>query len=92
MFDGAAAARQLAADGYHVAILSSSGSGEALAKDLGGIRVTGTNESDADLLSLIENTLSNCGRIDALINSAGHGPRGPILELTDQEWHRSSGR
>jgi len=23
-----------------------------------------------------------------LVNSAGHGPRGPIVELTDDDWHR----
>ena len=23
-----------------------------------------------------------------LVNSAGHGPRAPILELTDEDWHR----
>ena len=40
---GAAAARRLAADGYQVAILSSSGKGEALAKELGGLGVTGSN-------------------------------------------------
>jgi NAD(P)-dependent dehydrogenase (short-subunit alcohol dehydrogenase family) len=39
---GAAAARRLAHDGYKVAILSSSGKGEALAKELGGIGVTGS--------------------------------------------------
>lgn len=38
---GAAAAEQLSADGFKVAILSHSGKGEALAKDLGGIGVTG---------------------------------------------------
>jgi NAD(P)-dependent dehydrogenase (short-subunit alcohol dehydrogenase family) len=27
------------------------------------------------------------GRIDVLVNSAGHGPRAPILELTDEQWH-----
>ena len=37
---GAAAARKLAKDGFRVAILSSSGKGEALAKELGGIGVT----------------------------------------------------
>ena len=38
---GAGAARKLAQDGFHVAILSSSGKGEALAHQLGGIGVTG---------------------------------------------------
>lgn len=28
------------------------------------------------------------GRIDALVNSAGHGPRAPVLELTDEDWHK----
>jgi len=27
------------------------------------------------------------GRIDALVNSAGHGPRAPITEITDEQWH-----
>ena len=38
---GAAAARRLAADGFGVAILSSSGKGEALAAELGGVGITG---------------------------------------------------
>ncbi|MDW3543805.1 SDR family NAD(P)-dependent oxidoreductase, partial [Escherichia coli] len=43
---GAAAARRLAADGFRVAILSSSGKGEALAGELGGIGFTGSNQSN----------------------------------------------
>jgi NAD(P)-dependent dehydrogenase (short-subunit alcohol dehydrogenase family) len=39
---GAAAARKLAADGFAVAVLSSSGKGEALGKELGGIGFTGS--------------------------------------------------
>ena len=27
------------------------------------------------------------GRIDALVNSAGHGPRDEILKITDEQWH-----
>ena len=46
---GAAAARRLAQDGHKVAILSSSGKGEALARELGGIGVTGSNQSNDDL-------------------------------------------
>lgn len=38
---GAECARRLACDGYKVAILSSSGKGEALAGELGGLGVTG---------------------------------------------------
>jgi NAD(P)-dependent dehydrogenase (short-subunit alcohol dehydrogenase family) len=42
---GAAAATRLAADGFHVGILSSSGKGAALAGQLGGVGVTGSNQS-----------------------------------------------
>jgi len=85
---GAGAARKLAEDGFRVAILSSSGKGEALAKELGGIGVTGSNQSNDDLKSLVDATMDKWGRIDALVNSAGHGPRAPILDLTDEDWHR----
>ena len=83
---GAAAARRLAADGYRVAILSSSGKGEALAADLGGIGVTGSNQVAADVERVVAETLARWGRIDVLVNSAGHGPRKPILDLTDADW------
>ncbi len=85
---GAGAARRLAADGFRVAILSSSGKGEALAKELGGVGVTGSNQSSADLERLVDRTMAAWGRIDVLVNSAGHGPRAPILELSDEDWHR----
>lgn len=84
---GAGAARRLAADGFKVAILSSSGKGEALAGELGGFGVTGSNQSNDDLKRLVEGTLERWGRIDVLVNSAGHGPRKPILDITDEDWH-----
>ncbi|WP_257167284.1 SDR family oxidoreductase [Bradyrhizobium sp. SRS-191] len=84
---GAAAARRLAADGFQIAILSSSGKGEALAAELGGLGVTGSNKSNDDLRRLVDGAMSRWGRIDVLVNSAGHGPRAPILELTDEQWH-----
>lgn len=85
---GAAAARKLAADGYRVAILSSSGKGEALAAELGGLGVTGSNRSPEDLARLVDATLQQWGRIDAVVNSAGHGPKGPLLEISDADWQR----
>jgi NAD(P)-dependent dehydrogenase (short-subunit alcohol dehydrogenase family) len=84
---GAAAAKRLAADGFKVAILSASGKGEALAKTLGGIGVTGSNQSPEDLAKLVDLTLAAWGRIDVLVNSGSHGPRKPILDLTDEDWH-----
>lgn len=83
---GAAAARRLAADGFDVAILSSSGKSEALAAELGGLGVTGSNQVPDDLSRLVELTMERWGRVDVLVNSAGHGPRAPILEITDDQW------
>ncbi|MFT4182105.1 MAG: SDR family oxidoreductase [Rhizobium sp.] len=85
---GAAAAKRLAADGFKVAILSSSGKGEELAKALGGIGVTGSNQSNDDIARLVDLAVASWGRIDVLVNSAGHGPRAPILDITDEDWHR----
>jgi NAD(P)-dependent dehydrogenase (short-subunit alcohol dehydrogenase family) len=84
---GAETARRLAADGFNVAILSSSGKGEALARALNGVGITGSNLVVADLQKLVEAALAHWGRIDVLVNSAGHGPRAPLLEITDEQWH-----
>jgi len=83
---GAAAARRLAADGFRVGILSSSGKGAELAEELGGIGVTGSNQSLEDVGLLVDLVRCRWGRIDVLINSAGHGPRAPLLELSDEQW------
>ncbi len=84
---GADSARRLAADGFKVGILSSSGKGEALAHELGGVGITGSNQSNDDLQKLVDAAMSHWGRIDVLVNSAGHGPRAAVLELTDEDWH-----
>jgi NAD(P)-dependent dehydrogenase (short-subunit alcohol dehydrogenase family) len=49
----AGAAEKLAADGFRVAILSSSGKGQSLAQELGGVSVTGCNRSNKDFQQLI---------------------------------------
>ncbi len=85
---GAAAARRLAADGFAVSVLSSSGKGEALGVELGGTGTTGSNQSAADVQRFVDTTMQKFGRIDVLVNSAGHGPRAPLLEISDDDWHK----
>jgi NAD(P)-dependent dehydrogenase (short-subunit alcohol dehydrogenase family) len=83
---GAAATRRLARDGFKVGVLSSSGKGEALGIELGGFGVTGSNLDEQALQQLADGALQRWGRIDVLVNSAGHGPKGDLLALTDAQW------
>jgi NAD(P)-dependent dehydrogenase (short-subunit alcohol dehydrogenase family) len=84
---GADTARRLHADGFQIGILSASGKGEALAKELGGIGHTGSNLEVASHQALVDKAMAKWGRVDVLVNSAGHGPKGPVLEISDDEWH-----
>jgi NAD(P)-dependent dehydrogenase (short-subunit alcohol dehydrogenase family) len=71
-----------------VAILSPSGRGAVLAEELGGLGLTGSNLEPADLQRLVAAAVARWGRIDAVINSAGHGPKGDLLALSDADWQR----
>lgn len=85
---GAAIAKKLAADGYRVAVMSSSGKGEALGKSLGGIGFTGSATDPVALKNFVELAHKELGRIDAVVNSAAHPPKGDLLALTDEDWHK----
>lgn len=85
---GAACARRLAGEGFAVAIMSSSGKGEALARELAGLGFTGSNLEPADLKRFTDMTLEKYGRIDAVVSSAGHGPKGAVLDISDDDWQR----
>ncbi len=84
---GADAARRLHADGVEVAILSASGKGEALASELGGVGHTGSNLETESFQALADKAMERWGRIDIVINSAGHGPKGAVLDISDEDWH-----
>lgn len=85
---GAAIARELAAQHYRVAVLSSSGRGEALGKELGGLGFTGSVTDPAALASMVEAVVNTWGRVDAVINSAPHPPKGDLLQISDADWHK----
>ena len=84
---GAAIARELSADGYRLALMSNGGGAETLAAELGGVGLTGSVTESDDLAGLVERTMSEYGRIDAVVNNTGHAPKGPLLDLTDADWH-----
>ena len=84
---GADSARNLAEKGYRVGVMSSSGRGEALGKELGGVGVTGSNRNPADLERFVGEAMDRWGRIDGIVNCAGHGPRGDLLDISDEDWH-----
>ncbi len=84
---GAAVARELAASGYRVSLLSSSGGALSLARELDGIGMTGSVTAPEDLTRLVESTLAHYGRIDAVVNNTGHPPKGDLLNISDADWH-----
>ncbi len=72
---GAAAARKLVQDGFQVAVLSSSGEGEALGRELGGIGLTGSNQSSEDLQKLVDQTMARWGRMTCWSTAQATVPR-----------------
>jgi NAD(P)-dependent dehydrogenase (short-subunit alcohol dehydrogenase family) len=84
---GAAIARELAAAGYNLALLSASGGAVALAEELGAFGLTGSVTSNEDLQKLVDGAMEKYGRIDAVVNNTGHPPKGQLLEIPDDEWH-----
>ena len=83
---GANAAKHLHTKGYKIAIMSASGKGESLANQLGGIGFTGSNLNTKDIRNFINKVREIYGKIDILVNSAGHGPKGEILDISDEDW------
>ena len=84
---GADAAKLISKNGYNVAVLSSSGKAEVLGKKINGFGFTGSNLNINDLKKFIELVIKKYKRIDVLVNSAGHGPKGDILKLSDEDWY-----
>ena len=84
---GAAIARELVASDYDLALMSNSGGAETLADELGGIGMTGSVTDVGDLEALVNRTMDTYGHVDAVINNTGHPPKGPLLEISDADWH-----
>ena len=86
---GAAIARELAAEGYALALLSPSGAAERLADELGAFGLTGSVTEPADLERLVAATMERHGRVDAVVNNTGPIAKGDLLDIDDDTWHAS---
>lgn len=84
---GRGMAAVLAQAGYRVSLLDINGTIEGVARELGGIATVGSLTNPDDLARLVDATLEHYGRIDAVINGAGHAKNDELLQVTDQEWH-----
>lgn len=83
---GAACARELAARGYRVALMSLSERAVLLAEELGGVGLRGSVTETADLQRLVDAAMAKYGRVDAVVNNTGHAPKGDLLAITDDDW------
>ncbi|ETW94594.1 MAG: hypothetical protein ETSY1_34160 [Candidatus Entotheonella factor] len=68
---GAAIARELAARGYRLALMSRSEGSLHLAEELGGVGIQGSVTDVADINALVALTMETYGRIDAVVNNSG---------------------
>jgi NAD(P)-dependent dehydrogenase (short-subunit alcohol dehydrogenase family) len=85
---GAAIAKELAANGYSLALMSPSGAAEELANSLGGVGMKGSVTEVDDLQKLVDLAMERYGRIDAVVNHTGNPPKGPLLEIPDADWYK----
>ena len=86
---GAACARELAENNYHVVLMSTTDSVLVLADELGGKGLVGDVTNSDDLQKLIDLAVESYGQVDAVINNTGHPPKGELLEITDADWRQA---
>ena len=84
---GEACARELASRNYSVVLMSRSDAIHGLAQEIGGIAMQGSSDNLDDLQQLVQLATKTHGRIDAVVNNTGHPKKGPLLELSDADWH-----
>jgi NAD(P)-dependent dehydrogenase (short-subunit alcohol dehydrogenase family) len=98
---GAACARELAARGYKLVLMSRSEAAATLASELGGVGLQGSVTEVGDLKRVVGVALEQCGRIDAVVNNTGHAPgsatptgrrfdpaaEAHLLDIPDPDWH-----
>ena len=83
---GAACARQLATDGYRVALMARSEQVQDLAQEVDGLAVRGDLTQPRDIARLIDAVGERWGRLDVLVNNTGDAARGDPETLPDAAW------
>ena len=86
---GAATAMRLSHEGWKVVLadVDSAMLGN-VAKPTNGLAVTCDVGVEEDVQRLIDTSLDQFGRIDAIVSNAGINPRGPLSELSLETWNR----
>lgn len=86
---GAATARRLAQDGFGVCLTGRRAEPlEALAKELGGLAVSGDTSEPDEIAAAVAATVERYGRLDALVCCAGTGATGAVADQTLERWNR----
>ncbi|MER5255773.1 SDR family oxidoreductase [Streptomyces sp. NPDC002855] len=84
---GRGIATELAEAGYRLSLLDIDPAIGDFARELGAIATVGSLTAPDDLARLVDTTLATHGRIDAVVNGAGHARNDALLAVTDQDWH-----
>ncbi|MFJ2745731.1 SDR family oxidoreductase [Streptomyces sp. NPDC087440] len=83
---GRGIATELTKAGHTVSLLDLDPAVTALADELGGLATVGSLTEPADLKRFVDTTLDRYGRIDAVVNGAGHAANDTLLKVTDEQW------
>jgi len=85
---GLGAAQTLAAEGWNLVLMSRSDAVERVAQDLGATALRGDVTNPDDLAALVDLALQCHGKIDGAVINTGHAPKGDLLAIPDQDWHK----
>ncbi|MCX5203018.1 SDR family oxidoreductase [Streptomyces sp. NBC_00237] len=83
---GRGIATQLTEAGHTVSLFDLDPAVTALAEELGGLATVGSLTEPADLRRFVDATLDRYGRIDSVVNGAGHATNDELLKVTDEQW------